>query len=140
MKVISGIDSLRLRHDGRLTRAALAGMLLKDLNACQCMLYGQQEDQAVVLARLALRPGSLIHERFDARIDLLLEGEILRDDCVPLTYRFQGEHLTITGRCSMIPKVCGVDWYLGTGYSGRKGDTALLKFKIVVAEILTKME
>ncbi|WP_031432801.1 hypothetical protein [Methylomarinum vadi] len=139
MKQLHGLESLRQNSRERLGHPILAEQLLRDLRHCRCLLYGQREGASVLLAELDGQDDSLYYERFDQRIDLTLTGEIVRDDCVPLTYRLQGEHLVVTGRCSMLPKVCGVDWYIGAGYSGKAGERARLKFKIDVKEVLKKV-
>jgi hypothetical protein len=73
---------------------------------------------------------------FDQRIDLIVAGPILRNDCVPLIYRLQGEQFAISGRCSMIARVCGVDLYLQRSYTGVIGDIARQKFSIALKPLL----
>ena len=92
-----------------------------------------------MLAELPLQEDSLQYEPFDQRIDMVFEGAIVRDDCVPLTYRLKGESLSIGGRCSLLPQVCGVDWYLGSGYSGKAGDAARLKYHIKLKDVLREI-
>lgn len=137
MKQMLGLSQLIMSHYGRLNIKSLAELLMEDLQDCHCFIYGRDRDDPQLLADLPLLKGSLEYEMFDQRIDLILLGEILRDDCVPLTYRLQGRKVSISGRCSMLPQVCGVDWYLGKGYSGRAGEDARLRFKISVKEALS---
>lgn len=139
MKRLHGLESLMQNSRERLGHQILAERLQRDLRHCRCFIYGQKDGASVLLAELDGQDDSLFYERFDQRIDLALTGEIARDDCVPLAYRLQGEHLAVTGRCSMLPKVCGVDWYIGAGYSGKVGERARLKFKIDVKEVLKKV-
>ncbi|WP_305908163.1 hypothetical protein Q9L42_012000 [Methylomarinum sp. Ch1-1] len=132
-----GLEALKRQCNSRHpTHQALAAVLMRDLQHCRCYIYGQQAEEHVLLAVLGLQAGSLDYEKFDQRIDFMLAGEIIRDDCVPLTYRLQGDCFSITGRCSMLPRVCGVDWYIGGGYSGKAGDQARLKFKVSIKEVL----
>ncbi len=112
-------------------------MLLSDLRHCRCTIYGCiGDDDQIVLAELDLLPNGLEYEMFDQRIDLVVAGPILRADCVPLTYCLQGDQFSITGRCSMIARVCGVDLYLQRSYTGVVGDIARQKFAIPVKELL----
>ncbi len=113
----------------------LAACLLDDLKDCYCEIYGEDKEQAILLTRLALVEETLHYDRFDKRIDFTVNGEILRDDYLPLTYRLQGRQFAITGRCSMIGKVCGVDLYLSKSYSGRQGDFTQQRFKIKLKDL-----
>lgn len=136
MKQMLGLNRLISGHRECWTVKFLAEWLMEDLQDCHCCIYGQLDGESLLLADLPLQKGSLEYEMFDQRIDLVLYGEILRDDCVPLTYQLKGENIEISGRCSMLPQVCGVDWYLGKGYSGKTGDFARLRFKVSVKEAM----
>lgn len=104
---------------------------MEDLQDCVCTIYGNiDNDERVVLAQLRLLPESLLYEPFDRRVDFCVTGPILRDDCVPLTYQLQGKEFGISGRCSMIAKVCGVDLYLQKSYTGVVGDIARQAFSL----------
>lgn len=136
MRQYHGLDSLCATIAGQQTMAKLAACLLEDLRQCRCTLYGNLgDDNRVVLAELALDVDSLFYERFEQRIDLRLAGPILRDDCVPLTFRLAGQRFAVTGRCSALPHVCGRDLYL-RGYSGQLGDMARLRFEIPLKHLL----
>ena len=139
MKQIDGLERLFHRESRNPGNAAAADLLLRDLRHCRCLIFGQEQDEAVLLAELPLQQGSMQYEAFDQRIDMVFEGEIVRDDCVPLTYCLKGESLSIGGRCSLLPQVCGVDWYLGQGYSGKAGDGARLKYHIKLKDVLRRL-
>lgn len=135
-----GLEKLRRQQPGLLNAQKLAELLLADLRHCHCSIYGCiGDDERVLLAELDLLPDSLIYEMFDQRVDLIVAGPILRADCVPLTYRLQGEQFAISGRCSMIARVCGVDLYLQRSYTGVVGDIARQKFAIPVKSLLQMM-
>lgn len=137
MKQFHGLVELRLTHPGWLKPQGLAALLLEDLQQCQCYIYGSlADDDKILLAGLSLLPDELHYEMFDQRIDLIVAGPILRNDCVPLTYRLQGKTFGISGRCSVIPKVCGVDLYLKRSYTCVIGDIARHKFSIDIKALL----
>lgn len=137
MRQIHGLEKLIEQQPGRLNAQKLAELLLADLRACRCSIYGTiGDDDKVLLAELDVLPDSLTYEMFDQRIDLIVEGPILRNDCVPLIYRLQGEQFAISGRCSMIARVCGVDLYLQRSYTGVIGDIARQKFSIALKPLL----
>ncbi|OQW68873.1 MAG: hypothetical protein BVN35_19695 [Proteobacteria bacterium ST_bin11] len=137
MRRIHGLEKLIEQQSGRLNAQKLAELLLTDLRACCCSIYGTiGDDDRVLLAELDLLPDSLTYEMFDQRIDLIVAGPILRNDCVPLIYRLQGEQFAISGRCSMIARVCGVDLYLQRSYTGVIGDIARQKFSIALKPLL----
>lgn len=137
MRRIHGLEKLVQQYSGRLNAQKLADLLLTDLRACRCTIYGNiGDDDKVVLAELDLLEGSLEYVMFERRIDLIVAGPILRADCVPLSYCLEGENFAITGRCSMIARVCGVDLYLHRSYTGVVGDIARQKFSISVAPVL----
>lgn len=140
MKQFHGLDKLCLAHQGWLKPQNLAALLLDDLQQCQCHIYGNlAEDDKILLARLSLVPNELHYEMFDQRIDFIVAGPILRNDCVPLTYTLQGKTFGISGRCSIIPKVCGVDLYLKRSYTCVIGDIARHKFSLDI-KLLLKMK
>lgn len=136
MRQYHGLDNLRALIAGRPTLTKLAECLLADLRDCRCTIYGCLGDNdRVVIAELVLEADSLLYERCEQRIDLSVVGPILRNDCVPLTFRLAGERFAITGRCSALPHVCGRDLYL-SGYSGRAGDIARQRFQIPLKRLL----
>ncbi len=137
MKHYHGLQNLSRRYEGMLNTQRLAELLLDDLQGCRCNIYGCiGNDDKIVLAELRLISESLVFDSFDQRIDFVVSGLILRNDCVPLTYRLQGGEFAISGRCSMIGKVCGVDLYLQASYTGIIGDIARQKFAIAVKPLL----
>ncbi len=137
MRQMHGLEKLCQQQSGLMNAKKLAELLLADLCQCRCTIYGCiGDDDKIMLAELDLLPESLEYEMFDQRIDLIVAGPIFRADCVPLTYCLQGEAFSITGRCSMIPRVCGVDLYLQRSYTGVVGDIARQKFAIPVKELL----
>ena len=137
MRTIHGLKKIRQLHPDSQNIQKLAEILLSDLQQCRCYIYGCiGDDEKIVLAELDLLPDTLIYDIFDQRIELCVSGSILRADCVPLTYRLQGKLFGITGRCSMIAKVCGVDLYLQRSYSGIAGDIARQKFSIKLKPLL----
>ncbi len=143
MKQFHGLNVLGKTFDRTPNTKQLAEQLLNDLQQCRCEIYGNiGDDDKVLLATLELLPDTLNYEAFDQRIDLIVSGPILRNDCVPLTYRLQGRDFALTGRCSMIARVCGVDLYLQASYTGIVGDVARQKFSIAVKPLLklTKSE
>lgn len=137
MKQFHGVDTLCSSRQGWLTPRDLASALLDDLQDCQCRIFGSiDDDDRILLATLNLLPESLNYDAFDQRIDFIVAGPISRNDCVPLTYRLHGKVFAITGRCSMIARVCGVDLYLQRSYTGVVGDVARQKFSIDIKALL----
>ncbi len=136
MREIQGVVELVNDNCQRLSYQILAEQLLEDMQNSHFFVYGKQQDVPVVLADLSLAEDSLVYDAWDKRLDLMFSGVIQRDDCAPLTYRVQGQCLTVSGRCSVIPKVCGVDLYLSHSYSGRKGDRVYQKFAIKLADVM----
>ncbi len=140
MKTLDGLKTLSEALSEHFTEQRLAEMLLQDLDNCRLTINGAMHEQPVVLAELGAQTEGIVYEPFDKRIDLMLEGRILRDDCPPLTYCLQGKRFRISGRCSMIPKVCGVDLYLSHSYSGKRGDVVRQKMKIYLAEVMQALK
>ncbi len=137
MKRFHGLDKLSQSHQGMMQAQTLGKLLLNDLQQCQCHIYGGiADDDNILLAALNLVPDSLVYDAFDQRLDFVVAGPILRNDCVPLTYRLQGNQFAISGRCSMISKVCGVDLYLHGSYTGSVGDMARQYFSLPIKPLL----
>ena len=135
MKKLHGIDVLFKPCQQALTDRCITDALLKDLAHCRLYIYGDCNGEDIILAELVLQEESLQYEPFDKRIDLTVAGVIKRADGVPLTYRLQGDVFSISGRCSVIPKVCGVDFYIGQSYPGDVGERVQIKFKIKLADV-----
>ena len=137
MRRFHGLDKFPQRHTGIVKIQDFANWLLNDLQNCQCHIYGCiADDDKILLSTLQLLPDTLNYDAFDQRIDFIVAGLITRNDCVPLTYRMQGRDFAITGRCSMIARVCGVDLYLQASYTGTIGDVARQKFSIAIKPLL----
>ena len=90
---------------------------------------------AVELAELKIIPGSLYYEMFDQRIEFTVAGEIENNQFVPLTYKVQGNKFGFYGRCSTIPRVCGVDLYLNQSYTQKVGDMIRQNFSVSVKKL-----
>lgn len=141
MKQIHGLEKLKQQHPGAVNTSKLADILINDLRDCQCMIYGCiGNDEQIVLAQLSLLPETLNYEMFDQRLDLNVEGRILRNDCVPLTYCLKGELFSMTGRCSIIARVCGVDLYMCNNYSEQIGDTVRQRFSLNIPALLKRIK
>lgn len=136
MKHYLGLENGFAMQGSHINKRIFVNWLLDDLQGCYFDVYGQIQEARVLLSRLNLLDSTLEYESFDQRIDFVVAGPILRNDCVPLNYRLQGRTFAMTGRCSMISKVCGVDLYLQSTYSGRVGDIARHKFAISIATLL----
>lgn len=137
MRRFHGLEHFHTEHPALLQPKQLSLWLLEELQACRCLIFGAiGDDERILLAELALAPEGLAYDRFDQRIDLSLAGPILRADCVPLTYRLQGRVFAVSGRCSVLRKVCGVDLYLSHSYTGKVGDMAWQYFAIPVKPLL----
>ena len=109
MKTIKGLEKIYQSQPKRLTADTLAACLLTDLAQCHCAIYGlDSKEQPVLLARLHLVPETLVYDQFDKRIDLIVAGTIVSAEYVPLRYCLQGHEFAMTGRCSVIGKICGV--------------------------------
>jgi hypothetical protein len=111
--------------------------LLNDLENCLCSIFGKTKVEVpVLLAELKIVPQSLYYEMFDQRIDFEVSGKIINYQYVPLTYVVQGDKYSFNGRCSIIPKVCGVDLYLSKNYTQHTGDVVRQKFSISVKKLV----
>ena len=140
MKQLHGLEKLRQKHAGMINTAKLAEIFINDLRHCECTIYGCiGDDEQIVLAKLSLLPETLNYEMFDQRLDLNVEGKILRNDCVPLTYCLKGELFSMTGRCSIIARVCGVDLYMCNNYSEQIGDTVRQRFSLSIPALLKRI-
>lgn len=140
MKQFHGVKAL-FNKQTPLSYHGLAAGLLTDLQDCHLFIYGNPDGTgSVQLAGLKLLPESLNYDSFDQRIDFTLQGKINRNDCVPLTYRLQGQQFSITGRCSMIGRVCGVDLYLSKTYSGLIGESVQQRISLPLKPLLDQLK
>ncbi|WP_150047360.1 MULTISPECIES: hypothetical protein [Methylomonas] len=138
MKRFHGLQDFAAQTAGPLGYRALADWLLPRLAKAYCDIFGSLNDTPILLAHLALIPETLDYDAFDQRADFIVGGAILRNDCVPLTYRLAAGEFGISGRCSMIGKVCGVDLYLQRSYTGTVGDIARQKFSVDLKTLLAQ--
>ncbi len=139
MRKEQGLDKLIRNQTELITVKHLSSLLLEDLKNCHCLVYGKtKDDEAVLLAELNIIADSLSYEMFDQRIEFAVAGEILSNQYPPLTYKVEGETFGFYGRCSTVPKVCGVDLYFNQSYSEIVGDIARQNFKISVKALVKK--
>jgi hypothetical protein len=137
MRQERGLELLIQNQRQLITVKHLSGLLLEDLKNCHCLVFGKTKDEVpVLLAGLNIIPDSLYYEMFDQRIEFAVAGEILSNQYVPLTYKVEGEQFGFYGRCSTVPKVCGVDLYLSQSYTEKVGDIARQNFKISVKKLV----
>ncbi len=137
MRQEQGLNTLTEGYPKRITTTVLSRLLLKDLENCLCSIFGKTKNEVpVLLAELKIVPQSLYYEMFDQRIDFEVSGEIINHQYVPLTYVVQGKRYGFHGRCSTIPKICGVDLYLSKSYTERTGDKVRQKFSISVKNLV----
>ncbi len=140
MRQDQGLDKLINQQNGKISAKVLSELLMDDLAACSCKIFGKTVDEApVLLAELTIIPDSLYYEMFDHRIDFSVAGQIENDQYVPLTYRVEGKKYSFYGRCSTIPKVCGVDLYLNKSYTEKAGDYARQNFSISIKKLLKSL-
>lgn len=139
MRQEQGLAALINQHKDKISAKALSELLLDDLTDCRCKIFGKTADEVpVVLAELTLIPDSLYYEMFDLRIDFTVAGLIENNQCVPLTYRVEGNKYSFDGRCSTVPKVCGVDLYLNKSYTEVLGDSVRQNFSISIKKLLKR--
>lgn len=119
------------------TLHALAVWLALDLQQATGVIEGQDiEGKPVILALLQSQSDSWLYDPFDQRIDFSLVGQITCNDRPPLTYRVQGVVFGFSGRCSVLPQVCGVDLYLHSNYSQQIGETVRQRFSLSLKPLL----
>lgn len=137
MRQEEGLDILIHHQKRNISEKILSQLLLTDLQACYCDIFGKTDDDLpILLAKLDIIPDSLYYEMFDQRIDFTVAGIIMSNQSVPLTYKVHGEKYSFHGRCSTILKVCGVDLYLSKSYTEKIGESARQPFSISVKKLL----
>ncbi len=137
MRQYQGLDAFTVSPIRRLSTTALAAWLAEDLQQAQCLIYGRNlSEDAVALAQLQLQAKSWLYHPIEQRIDFIVEGYIFRNDYLPLIYYLQGQKFSVSGRCSMIGKVCGVDLYLSASYTGEVGDFVQQRFSLPLKQLL----
>jgi len=140
MRQEQGLEILTRGQRGQVSEKILSKLLLKDLEQCCCRIFGENSaDEAVLLAELKLLPETLTYEMFDQRIELIVVGDIINNQYVPLTYQVQGKEYSFHGRCSVIPKVCGVDLYLSKTYTEVLGGSVRQRFFVSVKKLLKSL-
>jgi len=140
MRQEKGLDLLTQDQRGQVSAKILSKLLLEDLEQCCCQIFGKNSaDEPILLAELKLVPESLTYEMFDQRIELVVVGDIINNQYVPLTYEVKGHRYYFHGRCSVIPKVCGVDLYLSKTYTEVLGDSVRQRFFVSVKKLLKSL-
>ncbi len=137
MRQEQGLDSLTEKQRGQVTAKILSKLLLDDLEQCRCKIFGKTaNEEPVLLAELKIVSDSLFYEMFDQRIEFVVVGNIIDDQYIPLTYQVEGDKYSFHGRCSVIPKVCGVDLYLSKTYTEKAGSSVRQRFFVSVKQLL----
>ena len=136
-----GLEPLVQGLSGHLSAKSLSTLLLVDLKNCHCLIMGRTaHEETVTLAKLLLLPDTLSYEMFDHRIEFTVAGSILSGEFPALTYRVEGELFGFYGRCSTIPRVCGVDLYLSKSYTGVQGEMARQHFALSVPRLFKQVK
>ena len=137
MRQQQGLEALTEGQRGQVSAKVLSKLLLDDLEQCCCKIFGKTaSEEPVLLAELEIVSDSLFYEMFDQRIEFVVVGNIINDQYVPLTYQVAGKQYSFHGRCSGIPKVCGVDLYLSKTYTEKKGGSVRQRFFVSVKQLL----
>jgi hypothetical protein len=140
MRSEKGLKKLTENYSGKLSVDILASLLLADLKVVTCFIFGNAEnEEAVLLSKLKTAPDSLYYEAVEKRIDFMVTGQIMANQHTPLTYQVQGDKYCFHGRCSTIPRVCGVDLYLSRSYTEKVGDIVWQRFSIEVKELFKQV-
>jgi len=139
MREILGLEALSCSKQGILNSDVLAALMRQDLAQSHLQVFSESVDekQRTVLANLALK-GEINYDQFSKRLEMLYLGAVL-DEAIPLTYAIKGKQLLIRGRCSVIPKVCGVDLYFSQ-YSRKSGSQARQKIIFSISDLIKSLK
>ncbi|MBE0470457.1 MAG: hypothetical protein IBX55_13245 [Methyloprofundus sp.] len=139
MREIFGLELFLDADKGGLTAEVLAELVRQDLAHSHLQVYAESlDEQQTVLADLTIANGEIHYDGFAKRLEMIFIGSVL-DDAIPLTYRIKGKQLLIRGRCSVIPKVCGVDLYFAH-YLREKNSQARQKIIFSMPDLLKQLK
>jgi len=139
MREILGLELFLDANKGALKADTLAELMLQDLAQSHLQIYAEPlGEQQTVLADLTLLNDEINYDSFAKRLEMVFIGSVL-NDAIPLTYSIKGKQLLVTGRCSVIPKVCGVDLYF-SHYLREKNSQARQKFIFSMPDLLKQIK
>ncbi len=139
MKKIHGLNEFKAKY-GDISNQHFNLKMLTEFEDSQFFIFGQQDANKTLLANYQLKEDGLFFEPFSKRIDFVYTGKIIDNSLPPIHYKLEGKTISITGRCTLIPKVCGADLYLDSTYDEQKNSDVIQSHSISVKYLYSEFK
>ena len=138
MRELKGLGLFLDNYTGMIKANTVAEFMQSQFSVSHLRVYADplEEEKITLLADLSLQEFS--YDAFEQSIIWIFMGTVL-DASIPLTYRIDGQQLQFTGRCSVIPKVCGVDLYF-SHYQQQQGVRVRQKITVSIRDLVKQLK
>jgi len=139
MRQLTGLERLLENHTGFIKPEQVAQYMQAQFKESHLLVYAEPlGEQKTLLADLAIINDQMDYDLYQQRLELVFIGTVI-DEKIPLTYTIHGQDLSYLGRCSVIPKVCGVDLYFAN-YVQSKGQEIRQKIIIPIKDLVKQLK
>jgi len=138
MRELKGLEIFLEDYKGMIKAEAVADFMQKQFIESHLRVYADalDESQENVLADLTIQESS--YDAFSQSLSWHFSGKVLQE-AIPLTYCIKGKQLQFTGRCSVIPKVCGVDLYF-SDYQKKQDFLVRQKIHVSIKDLIKQLK
>jgi len=139
MRQLNGLEKFLSTHSGFIKAEQVAQYIQAQFSNSHLLVYAEPlNEQQTLLADLTLNGELASYEPYAQRLEFIYTGYV--DSClIPLSYTINGVDLSFCGRCSVLPKVCGVDLYF-SNYTRQEGFFARQKITISIKELVKQLK
>jgi len=139
MRQLIGLERFLINHTGFIKPEQVAQYMQTQFKESHLLVYAEPlGEQKTLLADLTIINDQMNYDLYQQRLELVFIGTVI-DEKIPLTYTIHGQDLSYLGRCSVIPKVCGVDLYFAN-YVQSKGQKIRQKIIIPIKDLVKQLK
>jgi len=139
MRQLTGLERFLENHTGFIKPEQVAQYMQSQFKGSHLLVYAEPlGEQKTLLADLTIINDQMGYDLYQQRLELVFIGTVI-DEKIPLTYTIYGQDLSYLGRCSVIPKVCGVDLYFAN-YVQSKGQKVRQKIVISIKDLVKQLK
>jgi hypothetical protein len=131
MRQLTGLECFFIENSGSIKAEQAAQFMQEQFRNSQLTVYAEPlSEQQTVLATLDISKEIIEYDAYAQRLEFVFIGTDVSEK-IPLTYTINGVDLRYIGRCSVLPKVCGVVLYF-SNYHRIKNSVARLNVVVSI--------
>lgn len=139
MRQLTGLTHFFDKYTGTIKAGQVAEFMQEQFAGSDLIVYAEPlSEQKTILAKLSFAAEMVNYDSYAQRLEFVFIGTVI-DEQIPLTYIISGLNLTFFGRCSVLPKVCGVDLYF-SNYKRSKNFCVRQKITISIKDLVKELK